>query len=35
MGSAAVRLLLADGDNIGGVKGVDNEHFEVSLLLSF
>ena len=35
MGSAAVRLLMADGDNIGGVTGVDNEHFEVSLLLSF
>ena len=35
MGSAAVRLLMADGDNIGGVEGVDNEHFEVSLLLAF
>ena len=35
MGSAAVRVLLADGDNIGGVAGVDNEHMEVSLLLAF
>jgi outer membrane protein OmpU len=35
MGSAAVRVLMADGDNIGGVEGKDNEHFEVSLLLSF
>ena len=35
MGSAAVRVLMADGDNIGGVDGVDNEHMEVSLLLSF
>jgi outer membrane protein OmpU len=35
MGSAAVRILLADGDNIGGVEGVDNEHMEVSLLLAF
>jgi outer membrane protein OmpU len=35
MGSAAVRVLLSDGDNIGGVTGVDNEHMEVSLLLAF
>ena len=35
MGSAAVRVLLADADNIGGVAGVDNEHMEVSLLLAF
>ena len=35
MGSAAVRVLMADGDNIGGIEGKDNEHFEVSLLLSF
>ena len=35
MGSAAVRLLLSDGDNIAGVDGVDNEHMEVSLLLAF
>jgi outer membrane protein OmpU len=35
MGSAAVRVLLADGDNIGGVTGVDNEHMEVSLMLAF
>ena len=35
MGSAAVRVLMSDGDNIGGVTGVDNEHMEVSLLLAF
>ena len=35
MGSAAVRVLLSDGDNIGGATGVDNEHMEVSLMLSF
>ena len=35
MGSAAVRLLFADGDNIGGALGSDNEHMEVSLLLAF
>ena len=35
MGSAAVRILMADGDNIGGLEGVDNEHMEVSLLLAF
>jgi hypothetical protein len=35
MGSAAVRIIMADGDNIGGVTGVDNEHMEVSLLLAY
>jgi len=35
MGSAALRVLMADGDNIGGIEGVDNEHMEVSLLLAF
>ena len=35
MGSAAIRVLMADGDNVGGVTGVDNEHYEVSLLLAF
>jgi outer membrane protein OmpU len=35
MGSAAVRVLLADGDNIGGAAGNDNEHMEVSLMLAF
>jgi outer membrane protein OmpU len=35
MGSAAVRVLMATGDNIGGVTGVDNEHMEVSLMLAF
>jgi len=35
MGSAAVRVLLSDGDNIGGAVGNDNEHMEISLLLAF
>jgi len=35
MGSAAVRVLLSDGDNIGGSTGNDNEHMEISLLLAF
>ncbi len=35
MGSAAVRVLMADGDNIGGTSGNDNEHMEVSLMLAF
>ena len=35
MGSAAVRVLMSEGNDIGGKTGVDKEHMEVSLMLAF
>jgi hypothetical protein len=35
MGSAAVRVLASEGENIAGTSGSDEEHIEVSLMLAF
>ena len=35
MGSAAVRVLASEGDNIGGTDKNNEEHLEVSLMLAF
>ena len=35
MGSAAVRVLASQGENIGGTQGNNTDHIEVSLMLAF
>ena len=35
MGSAAVRMLMSQTDDVGGVENTDQEHVEVSLMLAF
>jgi outer membrane protein OmpU len=35
MGSAAIRVLASDTDNVGGVATANEEHVEVSLMLAF
>jgi len=35
MGAATIRTTFSEADNAAGVTGVDDEHMEVSLVLSF
>ena len=35
LGSASVRALVSETDNVGGVRDTDVEHMEVSLMLAF